>query len=363
MLLGACQKEKSFTNKLAGTITGAEDKVLYLENISLGKGQVVDSVKLDEQGHFSFGFDKTSYPKFYRLRLADKSIYLTTDSLDLELNATADLEKSYSFEKPSQVNEEIKSLLDLKDSVNIQIDSLILAHKDGQMSFAKMQEAINLKAQELKDKICKEYIYKNAQSPASYMALFLQKDNAFYFTVEQADCLNAYRAVATAYKTFYSEAPYITSLENLAMQAIAYKKLRENEVELAKKIEQDGVKTINYLDLELKGKGNKLYKLSDCVKGKDVLLSFTTYLAPWSDELVGVLRQVKQKNPNLEIYEVSGDQDLFVYKNKVANLDWITVHDPSLESFRLYNIQALPTFYLLKGDNLKRVEDLADLLK
>ena len=64
-MLTSCNNKKFHIN---GTVTEAKDSVLYLENMSLDGPVVVDSVKLDDKGAFSFSGKAPDAPEFYRLR-------------------------------------------------------------------------------------------------------------------------------------------------------------------------------------------------------------------------------------------------------------------------------------------------------
>ena len=70
--LMACHNEPAF--KVEGTVSGAADKMLYLEHTSLEGIVKVDSVKLDESGTFHFSGARPDSPDFYRLRLDNQVI-------------------------------------------------------------------------------------------------------------------------------------------------------------------------------------------------------------------------------------------------------------------------------------------------
>ena len=70
--------EKKF--RVEGTIKGANDSTLYLENMSLNGPVAVDSVKLSEDGKFSFAEKASEAPEFYRLRIACKRSYRSSMS-------------------------------------------------------------------------------------------------------------------------------------------------------------------------------------------------------------------------------------------------------------------------------------------
>lgn len=59
----SCNNKKFQVN---GTISEAKDSILYLENMSLNGPQVVDSVKLGEDGSFAFSEKSIAdNPEFY----------------------------------------------------------------------------------------------------------------------------------------------------------------------------------------------------------------------------------------------------------------------------------------------------------
>ncbi len=59
-----------------GEITGAEDSVLYFENMSLTGPVAVDSARLGADGKFAFSDKAGMSPEFYRLRIGDRIINL-----------------------------------------------------------------------------------------------------------------------------------------------------------------------------------------------------------------------------------------------------------------------------------------------
>ena len=79
--LCACQQRGQFC--ITGTITDAADTMLYLEQLTLGQGAVaIDSIRLTEEGSFSFSHDTLPAPEFYRLRIGGQCINLAIDSTE-----------------------------------------------------------------------------------------------------------------------------------------------------------------------------------------------------------------------------------------------------------------------------------------
>ena len=79
MTIASCDNNK-FT--VEGQIANAKDSVLYFENVGLEGINVLDSVKLDDNGGFSFSEEATLAPEFYRLRIANQIINVSIDSTE-----------------------------------------------------------------------------------------------------------------------------------------------------------------------------------------------------------------------------------------------------------------------------------------
>ena len=78
-MIASCDNKK-FT--VEGQIQNAKDSVLYFENVGLEGIQVLDSVKLNESGDFSFSEAANIAPEFYRLRIANQIINVSIDSTE-----------------------------------------------------------------------------------------------------------------------------------------------------------------------------------------------------------------------------------------------------------------------------------------
>ena len=94
-----------------------------------------------------------------------------------------------------------------------------------------------------------------------------------------------------------------------------------------------------------------------------MLVSFTSYAAAWSPALVAELRRLQSSNPDLLIFEVSLDQDAYLWKNASRSLPWISTQDLSREAAVDYNVQSLPSFFSIRGTELRRLDEPADILR
>ncbi len=360
--LGACQDEKEKFH-IEGSILNAEQQTLYLEEVGTGDILSLDSATLGKDGTFDFKYEGTSYPMFYRLRLGNQSIPFTADSvthLILKADAQA-LSPNYELIESDQYNYQIRDIVRYRYTQDKKIDSLMLSYQEGKLSVSEAQEQIRQEVKTLKENFCKRYIYVEPKSPVSYFALFQTKDKAPYFSAEQDNDYRVFAAVATAYQVYYPQAPYTHFLEKIAKQAIARHRLLSKREEELTKVLKEKVKTVSFPEINLPDQRGEIQSLSQTAKRGDVLISFTTYSARWSPMLVNTLRKLKEKKPKLQIYEVSMDRDAYLWENAVRNLPWITVRDPEAKVFTSYNVQELPTFYLIKGEKLSRVNDLNNL--
>ena len=79
LAMASCTEKKFHVE---GNITNAKDSLLYLENVGIEDISVIDSVRLDDDGAFSFSGAAQEAPEFYRLRISDQIINLSIDSTE-----------------------------------------------------------------------------------------------------------------------------------------------------------------------------------------------------------------------------------------------------------------------------------------
>ena len=79
LMVASCSQKKF---NVEGTITEAQDSMLYLENVGLEGITAIDSVKLSADGGFSFSGEPSNSPEFYRLRIHDQIINISIDSTE-----------------------------------------------------------------------------------------------------------------------------------------------------------------------------------------------------------------------------------------------------------------------------------------
>ena len=362
MTIASCNDNK-FT--VEGQISNAKDSILYFENVGIESVNVLDSVKLGDNGDFSFSENATKAPEFYRLRIADQIINISIDSTET-VNVKGEypgMASNYTI-SGSENCEKIKELT-LKQ-MDLQSRAIAI-QKNTVLGIDAANDSILKIIDEYKKDVKTNYIYKEPYKAYSYFALFQTLGNWLIFNPRtDKEDIKAFAAVATSWDTYYPHAERGQNLHNIAIegmknQRIMAAKNQEFQIE-ASKVQESGVLDIALID----NKGNERH-LTD-LKGQVVLLDFHLFALEDSPARIIMLRELYNKYhaQGLEIYQVSLDSDEHFWKQQTAALPWISVRDADgVNSQRLvmYNIQAVPDLFIIdRGNNLvKRAAQIKDL--
>ena len=358
----SCNNKKFHIN---GNITDAKDSMLYLENISLNGPVKIDSVKLGEDG--AFVFDENAMdsitPEFYRLRIANQSINLSIDSTETVTVKAAYPQMSYKYEVDGSENcSKIKELslkqMNLQNNINGIVKNPNIGVDSANVIVARMLEAY-------KQDIKTNYIFKAPMKAYSYYALFqtvqLGNMNSLIFNPRNSkEDVKVFAAVATSWDTYYPGAERGKNLHNIAIQGMKDIRIMENQV-AEQKIDASKVSVNGCIELALQDNKGITRRLSD-LKGKVVLLDFHLFASSESTKRIMMLRELYNKYhaAGLEIYQVSVDPDEHFWKTSTAALPWICVRDENGiqgQSLQLYNVQSIPTFFLIDRSNTLQARD------
>lgn len=360
--IASCNNNK-FT--VEGQIAGAKDSVLYFENVGLEGINVLDSVKLNDNGDFSFSQDATTVPEFYRLRIADQIINVSIDSTEtVQVKGQyPGMASNYTI-SGSENCEKIRELA-LKQ-IDLQAKAIAL-QSNTELGIAKANDSIQSMINAYKEEVKRNYIYKEPYKAYAYFALFQAIGNYLIFNPRaNKEDIKAFAAVATSWDTYYPHAERGQNLHNIAIEGMKNQRIVEAQnadIQIeASKVQEAGVLDIALLD----NKGNMRH-LTD-LKGQVVLLDFHVFALKDSPARIIQLRELYNKYhaQGLEIYQVSLDSDEHFWKQQTAALPWISVRDEDgagSQRLTLYNIQAVPDFFVIdRGNNLvKRAAQIADL--
>lgn len=350
-----------------GTITKAADSILYFENMSLDGPVTIDSVKLSENGDFSFSEEAPTAPEFYRLRIANQIINLSVDSTET-ITVKADypqMSTGYSVEG----SEECKTIKDLAlKQINLQ-SFIVGIQNNPAFGYDAEEDTITKVIEQYKDYIKRNYIYKQPMKASSYFALFQTLGNRLIFNPrENKEDIKAFAAVATSWDVFYPNSLRGENLHNIAIEGMKNVRILENKMAQSQRgLDPSKYNASNIIEIALRDNHGDMRRLTS-MKGRVVLLDFHVFGAEGSTQRIMKLRELYNKyhSRGFEIFQVSLDPDEHFWKTQTAALPWISVHDDDAMNSSLlmqYNIQQLPTFFLVDKTNTlyKRDSQIKDL--
>lgn len=361
-MLTSCNNKKFHIN---GTVTEAKDSVLYLENMSLDGPVVVDSVKLDDKGAFSFSGKAPDAPEFYRLRIAGQIINLSVDSTE-----TVDVKASYPSMATGYTVDGSAECATIRELALKQIDlqnRVIAVQNNPNLGYDLTRDSIGKLVAAYKEDIKRNYIYKAPMRASSYFALFQTLGNMLIFNPrENADDVKVFAAVATSWDTYHPDALRGKNLHNIAIEGMKNVRIMRNKM-AAQNIDVSKVNVSNIIDISLLDNQGNRRSLTD-LKGKVVMLDFHVFGSNGSTKRIMEMRELYNKyhDRGFEIYQVAFDPDEHFWKTQTAALPWISVRDPQgLQSQNLaaYNVSSIPTFFLIDRNNevKKRDSQITDI--
>ncbi len=362
-VLLSCQSEKTFEVK--GELSAAGDQTLYLEHRGLGGVELLDSVKLKENGKFAFKEKAPVNPEFYQLRVGSQVAVFAIDSIEtLQVRGDAkDLASTLSIEN-SPVNEQIRQIDSQTRQVNIRISEAEKKHTANAIDDVAYLAELDSVLTEYKAEITK-LILGNPSGAAAYYAVFQKVDGYLIFDPYNKQDYAMFGAVATSWDRYYPGTPRSKHLYDFTMNALKTRKQQEQQAALLENVPV--VSGLSLPDIVLTEVNGEKITLSS-QKGKVVVLDFTVYKSDFSPahnmELNKLYSQYKAQG--LEIYQISFDSDEHFWKNAANNLPWITVRDPESVYSRLlsmYNVRNIPTAFVINrdGDVVARVENYTTL--
>ena len=233
------------------------------------------------------------------------------------------------------------------------------------------EDTIMKEIERYKDFIKRNYIYKQPMKASSYFALFQTIGNRLIFNPrESKEDIKAFAAVATSWDVYYPNSLRGENLHNIALEGMKNVRIIENKIAQSRRgIDPSKVNTANIIEIALRDNRGNMRRLTD-MKGSVVLLDFHVFGAEGSTQRIMQLRDIYNKyhSRGLEIFQVSLDPDEHFWKTQTAALPWICVHDDDAMNSNLlvqYNVQRLPTFFLVDRNNVlfKRDSQIKDLDK
>ena len=362
--MAACSEKKFH---VTGKIAQAKDSVLYFENMSLDGPQIVDSVKLDSDGGFSFDGVAPDAPEFYRLRIAGQIINVAIDSTEtVNVNAAyPSMATQYTIEG-SENNLKIKELTLRQMALQAQAQAVV---NNPQLGINAVEDSIFKMIDTYKDDIKKNFIYKEPMKSYAYFALFqgIVVGNSYLMVFDprqNPDDVKAFAAIATSWDTYYPGSLRGENLHNIALQNMKDQRIVQNQ-EQSIEIDADKVSMANLIDIALTDNKGNIRRLTD-LAGKVVLLDFHLFSGKGSTQRIMMPRELYNKyhDRGLEIYQVSLDEDEHFWKTQTAALPWICVRDNGTRTQAyLATVKSIPCDFIINRENtvIKAPRQIKDL--
>lgn len=365
MLATAC-KDKGEQFEINGRIAEADGKTLYFEAVTLNGIEALDSTRLDEDGQFCFQGMRPFNPEFYRLRIDRQIVNLSVDSTETihveaelpDMGTDYEVEDSGNCQTLKEINNKLIALQQtIKDIAN-----------DKALTLGEQERLVHEKINLYKNEMKMHYIMENPASAPAYFALFQTVNGSLIFNpISNPDDIKFVGAVATAWDANYPGTSRTENLHNIAIQGMKNTK-RPTPVSL-EDIDPGKISAAGIIDIELPDIHGKNRKLSD-IRNKVVLLDFTAYSLPSSQERIMQMRGLYDKYSSLgfDIYQVSIDPDEHYWKTACEHLPWTCVYESRGEAsgyLGSYLVRRLPTYFLINrhGDLVARDEQIDDLEK
>ncbi len=366
-VFAACTKEyngPAFT--IEGSIANAEGKSLRIFNVGIDSIAILDSVKLDSDGSFRFTYPRPECYDFYLLEIEGNTIVVAIDSTEtVTINGnTEGFSETYKVEG-NEASLKIKEMNELRTALEKQVSEMA---KSSSPAIIRTRNEIYNVIGEFKENIIKQYIGAAPDKASAYYALTLTLNGEPLFNpiVNRTDS-KCFAAVATQLQRYYPEAARTKSITEIAEYAIkSTRPARENK-EL--EVSESEIKTTGLFDISLPTINGDSISLSS-LAGKVVLLDFTMYEDTRMSSRNIKLREIysKYNSRGFEIYQISYDTRKHFWQMSASNLPWTCVRDadgPASSRILLYNVQQLPTYYLINKENevVLRDSQVTDLEK
>lgn len=374
VFLVACSGKNNV--EIKGEIKDADKQNVYLEQVNVDNIITIDSTKTNKSGEFKFKTAVTS-PTFYNIKIGANEIITILAEPDKEIEISGslnDLKNNYWVDG-SEGSLWIKLLNFQLNNTKTALDSLRKVYA----TIPPTEENIVKRTQIEADydslvakqiDFSKEFILKNATSPAAYYALYQQFDKENYI-LEPVRDIHSYKVVASSLKAMFPESQYTTAILKHLDQI-------NKDLQNLKMREFINNSENNLPEIKLPNINGDTIALSS-LKGKYILLDFMVFGMPESDAYVRELKNIynKFKSKGLEIYQVCLDPNKLKWEEQVrkSGINWVCVRDEEALKSRVaqtWNIQNVPANYIINkqydivGKNLsgQRLTDrLNDIIK
>lgn len=351
------------TFTVRGNITNGTDKKVCVYRIEADSIAKIKEAKLTDAGDYKFNIPSPEHFEFYLLNVegCGTVVFIADSTETITINSDAnDFISEHTIDGNSE-NQRIKEITVLRAALEEQAKMMA---SNNSPAVVKTEREIRELVEEFKQNIVKEFIIAAPGSASAYYALTLTVGNIPIFNpLYNREDSKYFAAVATNFQEQHPGTSHTKNLTEIAKKGLeATRPQKTVELEL----EESEALTTGMFDINLPQANGDSIALSS-LAGKAVLLDFTFYESPEMGNRNIQLRELhnKYKKRGFEIYQVSVDRYEHFWEQAAANLPWVCVRDARNISTQLFNVQSVPTFFLIsrKGEVVLRDAQIENLEK
>ena len=337
---------------ISGVVADGGDKQLAVKLLDVNRYQLLDSVKTNAGGSFSYQLNlKEGRPEFIYLFYGNRQIASLLLQKGDHVIVRTDTLGAYSVEGSPESNK-LQEVENAHNKIIRELSRILERESNPEASINRAY--VNY----YRDRV--KYVLTNAHSLTVVPVLFQQLNDGLPVFNQATDGI-IMRNICDSLKTVYPESRYVKALETEA-------KRRMDMLEVNSRLQQ--AEEVSFIDIALPGLDGQIKKLSD-VPAKVTMVYFWSSTAEQKmfnlDALVPLYEEFHGKG--FEIYSVALDADKTAWASVVRGqkLPWVNVCDTQAEQSKyvgLYGINSLPVmWFLLDGeiDPDAQVKDLAGL--
>ena len=337
---------------ISGVVADGGDKQLAVKLLDVNRYQLLDSVKTNAGGSFSYQLNlKEGRPEFIYLFYGNRQIASLLLQKGDHVIVRTDTLGAYSVEGSPESNK-LQEVENAHNKIIRELSRILERESNPEASINRAY--VNY----YRDRV--KYVLTNSHSLTVVPVLFQQLNDGLPVFNQATDGI-IMRNICDSLKTVYPESRYVKALETEA-------KRRMDMLEVNSRLQQ--AEEVSFIDIALPGLDGQIKKLSE-VPAKVTMVYFWSSTAEQKmfnlDALVPLYEEFHGKG--FEIYSVALDADKTAWASVVRGqkLPWVNVCDTQAEQSKyvgLYGINSLPVlWFLLDGeiDPDAQVKDLASL--
>lgn len=337
---------------ISGVVADGGDKQLAVKLLDVNRYQLLDSVKTNAGGSFSYQLNlKEGRPEFIYLFYGNRQIASLLLQKGDHVIVRTDTLGAYSVEGSPESNK-LQEVENAHNKIIRELSRILERESNPEASINRAY--VNY----YRDRV--KYVLTNSHSLTVVPVLFQQLNDGLPVFNQATDGI-IMRNICDSLKTVYPESRYVKALETEA-------KRRMDMLEVNSRLQQ--AEEVSFIDIALPGLDGQIKKLSE-VPAKVTMVYFWSSTAEQKmfnlDALVPLYEEFHGKG--FEIYSVALDADKTAWASVVRGqkLPWINVCDTRAEQspyIAMYGVSSVPMLWFLVDGEIDpdaKVSKLSDI--